>query len=386
MSMFSKCGLHVACLVFSLLILSGCDQVSLPKALQSDEADCPSDQICGAAATDRVRSIKPFVVTQLATGSERKFSGEIVAANSAPLSFAVGGRVETIDVAEGDTVARNALLATLDSAPFEINVQTAQADLNAAQAAERALRTDLERQRELQKSGWISQAALDQAEVEYEGTSSQVSIAQSRLTLAQRDLAATRMTAPFGGVIASVDVDPFTEVGPGQPVVVLQSGDAFEVVVSVPDTAISQLTPGAPVSINVTTLPLCGCLGTIIEIGAVSSTGNAVDIVVAVTQAPDTLRAGMPAEVSMTLGDGSEATGYFVPLAALTPGTEENSAAVFRFDPNEGVVRKTPVSFAGSVAAEAVAVEGLNAGDIIAAAGVSFLRDGQTVRVLGQDQ
>lgn len=386
MSMFSKRWLNAAGLVFSLLIFSGCDQFSLPEPLQNKEADCPSDQICGAAATDRVRSIKPFVVTQLATGSERRFSGEIVAANSAPLSFAVGGRVETIDVAEGDRVTRNALLATLDSAPFELNVETAEADLNAAQAAERALRTDLERQRELQKSGWISQAALDQAEVEYEGTNSQVSIAQSRLTLAQRDLAATRMTAPFGGVIASIDVDPFTEVGPGQTIAVLQSGDAFEVVVSVPDTTVGQLTPGAPVSINVTALPLCGCLGTIIEIGAVSSTGNAIDVVVAVTRAPPDLRAGMSAEVSLTLGNAAEATGYFVPLSALTPDTGGNSAAVFRYDPSDGVVRKTPVRFAGSVAAEAVAIEGVNAGDIIAAAGVSFLRDGQAVRVLGQDQ
>lgn len=373
-------------MLLCLLLVSACDRLPSFGGSTESETPCRPDEICGAESTQRVRSIKPFVVTKLASGSERRFSGEIVAANAASLSFAVGGQVTSIDVSPGDRVERGSLLATLDSAPYEINVQTAQADLNAAQAAERALRTDLERQGELRENGWISQAAYDQADVEYQNVRSQVSVAQSRLTLAQRDLASTRMVAPFSGVVSSISVDPFTEVRPGQVIVVVQSGDAFEVVVSVPEAVVSEVTAGSPVAIDVATLPLCGCLGNVVEVGAVSSAGNAVDVVVAVTEAPAELRAGMSAEVAVTLGTAERASGYFVPLSAIAPGENDEAASVYRFDRDESVVRRTPVRFIGSVAAEAIAVEGLEAGDIIAAAGVSFLRDGQQVRLLGQGE
>ncbi len=376
-------------LLLGFLLITSCDQLPGFDGVENGAPSCSPDEICSNASLERVRAIKPFVVTQLASGTERRFSGEIAAANAAPLSFPVGGRVATIDVAAGGAVERGALLATLDGDSFELNVESARADLNAAQSAERALKTDLDRQRQLQKNGWVSQAALDQTEVEYESARSQVSVAQSRLTLAEQDLASTKMEAPFAGVISSIEVDPFTEVAPGFTVMTLQSGDAFEVVVSVPDAAIDKIAVGARVAIDVATLPLCGCVGRVIEIGAVSSAGNAVDVVVSVTQAPEGLRAGMSAEVAITLANeggasGARASGYFVPLSAVAPGDADRSAVVFRFDEAEGVVRRVPVRFVGAIATEAVAVEGLEAGDIIAAAGVSFLRDGQRVRLLGQ--
>jgi len=379
-----KWTLQACLLSLCSILVAGCDQ--LPWGGPATETDCSVNAICGAASAERVRTIKPYVVTQLATGSERRFSGEIAAANAAPLSFPVGGRVETVDIAEGDRAAPGAVLATLDVVPYELNVEAAQADLKAAQSAERALYTDLERQRELQANGWISKAALDQAEVEYENVSSQVSVAQSRLTLAERDLASTWLRAPFPGVVSSVEVQPFTEVRPGQTVAVLQSDDAFEVIVSVPDTQIGQIALGSPVAIDVTSAALCGCLGNVIEIGAVSSAGNAVDVVVGITQAPSELRGGMSAEVSITIGDAEAAAGYFIPLAAIAPGPDDRSAIVFRFDGDAGVVRRTPVRFVGAIAGEAIAVDGLDAGDIIAAAGVSFLREGQAVRLPGQNQ
>ncbi len=379
-------GVRSFLFLLSLQIIWGCDQIPGVGVSKDATPGCGPDVICAEQTPERVRAIKPFVVTQLASGSERSFSGEVAAANAAPLSFPVGGRVATIEVAAGDPVDKGAVLATLDSAPFELNVQTARADLNAALAAERALKNDLARQRQLQENGWVSQAALDQSEVEYENARSQVSLAQSRLTLAERDLASTRMQAPFTGIISSVDVEPFTEVTPGRSILEMQSGDAFKVIVSVPDTAVSKIAIGTQVAIDVATLSLCGCVGRVVEIGAVSSAGNAVNVVVAVTQAPPELRAGMSAEVAMTFATEQQTAGYFVPLTAVAPGETEQSAVVFRFEPEQGIVRRVSVRFVGSIAADAVAVEGLEIGDIIAAAGVSFLRDGQRVRLLGQQQ
>ncbi len=379
-------GRRYSFFLLSLLVFSACDEIPGSSIVEDAARACGPEAICAERTPERVRAIKPFVVTQPASGTERSFSGEVAAANAAPLSFPVGGRVATIEAAAGDTVEKGAVLATLDSAQFELNVETTRADLNAALSAERALKTDLERQRQLQQNGWVSQAALDQSEVEYENARSQVSVAQSRLTLAERDLASTRMQAPFSGIVSSVAVEPFTEVVAGRTVLEMQSGDAFEVVVSVPDAVVGKIAVGTQVAINVATLPLCGCIGRIVEIGAVSSAGNAVDVVAAVTEAPPGLRAGMSAEVAITFSSEQKTAGYFVPLAAVAPGDTEQSAIVFRFEADQQVVRRVSVRFVGSIAADAVAVEGLEVGDIIAAAGVSFLRDGQRVRLLGQQQ
>ncbi len=365
-------GRFLGILCFVVLLIAGCDRVPGLGGGDVNDPPCGRDEICANLNETRVRAIKPFVVTQLAAGAELNFSGEIAAANEAPLSFPVGGQVQTIDAAAGDVVAKGALLATLDSAQFELNLETARADLNAALAAEGAIKTDFERQKELQQNGWVSQAALDQSQVEYENARSQVSLARSRVTLAERDLASTKMQAPFPGVISSIDVDPFTEVMAGRTIMTLQSDDALEVVVSVPDAAVDKVAVGAQVAIEVGTLALCGCVGRIVEVGAVSSAGNAVDVVVAVTEAPPALRAGMSAEVAVTLSKDTQAAGYFVPLTAVAPGETEQSAIVFRFEPEQGVVRRVPVRFVGGIAADAVAVEGLNVGDIVAEAGGSF--------------
>ena len=315
--------------LFAAFLTSACDE--LPSLGQSEaEVACASDEICGAAENIRVRSIKSYVVTQIASGAERRFSGEIASANAAPLSFPVTGQVTAIAVAAGDRVEKDATLATLDSAPLVINVQSARADLNAAQSAERALRTDLDRQRELRKNGWVSQAALDQSEAEYQNARSQVSVAQSRVTLAERDLASTRMSAPFAGVVSKTEVEPFTEVRAGQTIMIVQSGDAFEVVVSVPEAVISDVATGSPVAIDIATLPLCGCRGNVIEIGAVTSAGNTVDVKVAVTDAPTGLRAGMSAEVAMTIGRAERTSGYFVPLSAIAPGGDAEAGSAKR--------------------------------------------------------
>ena len=110
-------------LLLAIVVLSACGQTA------PGDSSCGSNEICGTDSAERVRSIKPHVVTQLAIGSERRFSGEVAAAHAAPLSFPVGGRVMTIEVSSGDRVEAQALLASLDSVPFELNVESAQADL-----------------------------------------------------------------------------------------------------------------------------------------------------------------------------------------------------------------------------------------------------------------
>ena len=336
-------------------------------------------------AEERVRAIKPYYVVEPAGGDVRRYSGSVVASNTSALSFAVSGTVKSVAVAQGDRVTKGQVLATLDAAPFSLNAQAARAELGAAQADLDNARAELARQRQLFDRGWVAKAALDRAITTVEAAKGNLSLLRSRLGLAERDVASTRLLAPFDGVISAREVEPFAEVSRGQKALQIDSDGAFEVEISIPDSIVARLTPGAPLVIDASTLVSCGCTGRITEIGATAGPANAVTVKGAILSGGDVLLAGMAVEVSVVLGGERAVEGYLVPLVSIAPGDDSARGFVFKYDAQSGQVRRTAVQGVGVIRGNLVGVSGgIEPGDIVAAAGVSLLRDGQRVTVLGQ--
>ena len=335
---------------------------------------------------ERIRAIKPYYVSEPAGANLRTYSGTVSPSDTSGLAFAVAGTVATVDVNQGDRVTGGQVLATLDPEPFELNVQAAKSELASARANFADKKTALDRQRQLHERGWVAKAALDQAIAAHDAAEGDLNLARSRLGAAERDLANTRLIAPFGGLIAERSVEPFEEISVGQVLLLINSDGALEVTMSVPDSVVARIALGAPVTVDVSTAPGCGCTGRVTEIGSLSSAANAVTVKATLIQSTPALIPGMTAEVTVPLSGGPEAPGYLIPLEAIAPGGEGAQGHVFRYDPETGSVRRVFVKGGEGVRDNLVAiVEGVNAGDIIAAAGVSFLRDGQAVTLLGQE-
>ena len=333
---------------------------------------------------ERVRAIKPYYVVEPAGGDVRRYSGTVSAANTASLSFAVSGTVQKVTVNQGDRVAKGAVLISLDPKPFSLDVQAARAQQAAAKAEFNNKKVDLDRQRELFQKGWVAKAALDQAIAASDGAEGQLNLARSRLGLAERDMENATLKAPFDGVIALRSVEPFTEVSKGNTVLQIDSKGALEVDLSIPDTIVGRLSVGAPVTIDATTVKGCGCRARITEIGSSAGAANAVPVTAAILQSPDSLLPGTAVEASVVFASDGNQRGFMVPLVAIAPGDEKARGYVFKFDPKSNLVRRTPIESAGAVNGNLISVNsGVGAGDILAAAGVSFLRDGQRVKLLG---
>jgi multidrug efflux pump subunit AcrA (membrane-fusion protein) len=83
-----------------------------------------------AESADRYHSVS---VSRIDSGTVVA-SGEVMPAQEAQLSLTVAGRLETVTVAEGDTVAAGEVLATLETTLLEAQVAQAQAAVAAAQA------------------------------------------------------------------------------------------------------------------------------------------------------------------------------------------------------------------------------------------------------------
>src|SRR5947209_11885716 len=90
---------------------------------------------CGAQATPTPAAL-PAVADNLAVVAD----GRVLPAQSLSLSFAAGGQVAKVLVAEGDTLAAGAVIAQLKSSEaLQAQVSTAQLNLLSAQQAVQAL-------------------------------------------------------------------------------------------------------------------------------------------------------------------------------------------------------------------------------------------------------
>lgn len=124
-------------------------------------------------------------------------SGTIEPAQQADVSFPSGGTVRSVEVAVGDTVTKGQALATIDPAALQAAVETAQAQLAAADSQ---LTT-------LQDQGADStRIAAAQAEI---------AVDQAQLTQADSQLAGATLRAPFAGTVAAVTIAVGDSTGSG---------------------------------------------------------------------------------------------------------------------------------------------------------------------------
>lgn len=332
---------------------------------------------------EKIRAIKTIVVADRGAGQSRRFPGIIEAVDTSSLSFEVGGNTRELLVDVGDRVEEGQVLATLDDTPFQLNVDAAEAEVSRAQANLAEKKTEFDRQDTLYKKDWVSKSAWDQAKAAYDSAASQVSYATSKLNLIRRDLDKTKLRAPFDGVIAAREADPFQEVARGQKIFDIYIEGAMQVRLTVPETTIKQINLGLPATVSFPDENVQSQEGRVTEVGTVATEANAFTVKVTLTSPPESLRPGMTAEATMLLGDDSASSSFLLPLTAIAPGDEPRRGYVFVFNEASSTVKKTPVHGAGGVRDDQVLItEGVTAGDIVVVAGVSFLRDGQQVKLL----
>src|SRR5690606_30640699 len=99
----------------------------------------------------------------------------------------VSGKVVKLSVDEGQYVNAGQLLARIDYATIE-------ADLQSAEANYRKLKTDKERYERLVQSGGVTQSQLDDISLNFVN-------AEARVITARKKLADTYIKAPFAGYV-----------------------------------------------------------------------------------------------------------------------------------------------------------------------------------------
>ncbi len=333
---------------------------------------------------ENVRAIRSFEVGDPAAGMKRRFSGVVEAADTSSISFEVPGNVQAVNVEVGQNITKGQVLAVLDDRTFRMSVEAARAAVGRAEVERNDARSELDRLRKAAEinPGAVSQRSIDQAETQFNSARKNLRYHNSQLDLARRDLERTVLKAPFDGVVATRLVDPFQQVALGEVLFDLYVESAMEAAISVPESEIDWVRLGLPGEIRFPAIPGQVFQGTVSEISRVAGGANAFPVRVLIDTDNPRIRPGITAGVTLLLDEGQEEAAYLIPTVALLAGPDESSGFVFVFDPATSTVKQTAVTFDGVRASSVIVRSGLQTGDVIAAAGVSFLRDGQKV-ILG---
>ena len=160
----------------------------------------------------------------------QRFPGKILPLNYSKLAFEVPGKIADVKIDIGDAVKKNEILAALDPAEMQANLNQAQAKFDLAEQA-------LKRFKDLKSKGFISNQELDRANSEF-------LIAKAQVDLYSVKLEQTFIRAPFDGYIQNRFLDSGTVISPGAPILEIIDSTVVEAHVSVPSNVIEGLKEG----------------------------------------------------------------------------------------------------------------------------------------------
>ncbi len=335
-----------------------------------------------------IRSIKYTIATKHASFQLRKFSGIVYAVNYADMSFEdISGRVDKVLVDIGDKVKRGQVLAVLKKERFILDVKSAQAAVEKAQANLVKATADYEREQKLFKSGASFQRRLDARKFQYQAALSNVTSAKAQLGLAKRNLRHTELRAPYDGYIGERHIEPNQEVRKGQIIFRVDAAGAMEVRFDIPENIIKRVKVDMPGEVRFSSFPNKVTKGKITFLSTAATQGNAFPAKLELIDPADYIHPGMTAEVSLELPITGKGRGFLLPISAVLPAAKRHEGYIFIYNPKTKRLRKVKIHTSGAVDNLGIVEGDISTGDIVATAGVSFLADKMPVKLFkSQDE
>lgn len=142
-----------------------------------------------------------------------EFTGNTAATDSVTLVARVEGYLEKIHFTDGAEVKKGDVLFTIQQSQYRAQLQQAEAQLAAQQAALVHAKTELTRYTELVKEESAPQTEVDRWAYERDSAEAGIQGAQAQIELAKLNLGYTTITAPFDGRMGRHLVDPGNVVG-----------------------------------------------------------------------------------------------------------------------------------------------------------------------------
>lgn len=341
-----------------------------------------------------VRGVKTCLVEDIEQTTVRHYPSVLQPSSTSTLSFEVSGRLEQFKLDVGQRVKEGDVIATIDPKSLQIQVDNANAALQQAESTARNAEEDYQRKAKLVDQGVVTKSDADQSKTNMETSASQVVQARKQLENAREDLGRAVLTAPFSGIVNSVDVESFANVTAGTPVATIYADDKFESSFSVSFDVANRIAVGKRAIIRLADDPEIALPAHVAELGSRADSVSAFPVVVALDETNDLLKAGMALEITLEFPI-PRGVGYTLPLTVLPMGSgidvpddpsQPGRSELYVFDEVSGTVKLRSVLVGGIRNNKLIVVDGVSPGDRVACAGVPFLRDGMKAKLLADDK
>lgn len=328
-------------------------------------AGCGASETAAPAAPPqpvRVAEARPAPEANLV-----RAAGTLLFKRETPLSFKIGGVIESFAVDDGDAVTAGQLLATLKPAEIAAQEQEAEAAYDLAAA-------ELRRAVELERQGFASAARVDNARASARR-------AEAALKTVRFNRSFAELRAPGGGLVLQRRAEAGQIVQAGATVMLV--GDAaagFILRLPLPDSAIARIAMGDAATVR---LPALGAdvPGKVTRMAGKAAQGTgAFDVEITLAGLPEGARSGMIGEAVVTPSRPLLTAAVAIPAAAILEGNGAQ-ASVFVVD-GASAVRRVAVRVGALAGGDAYITEGLATGARVITAGAPYLRDGQTVAIV----
>jgi len=308
-------------------------------------------------------------------------TGEIQARFSADLSFRVSGRVTARLVDVGAHVNAGDLLARLDPAEQQADLDAATAGVAAAEAQLHVAQATFDRQISLLSSGFATRIAFDQAQEQLRTAQSALESAKVELGRTREALGDTELHAGAAGVITARSLELGQVVQAAQSVFSLAQDGERDAIFDVPESMFFADVEYRRVSLALVSDSHVTARGYVREISpAVDAKISAVRVKVAIQNPPPAMTLG--SAIAGTAGT-KPAAEIMLPWTALTAAGSK--PAVWIVDPKTNTALLKPVTVGAYEAGAVLIKQGLEPGDRVVIDGGKLLSSGQPV-TYGEDR
>ena len=170
-----------------------------------------------------------------------KFSSKLKGETDVTITPQVSGQLMRICVTEGDQVKKGQVLFIIDQRNAQLELESAQASLQAAIAQENSARIEYESNKNLYEKKIVSKYTFDTAENAYNQAKASVAQYKAQVNRAKVNLGYCTITAPVAGSIGEIPVRTGDQVSPSTYLTTVSGNANMDAEFSLPETILSMI-------------------------------------------------------------------------------------------------------------------------------------------------
>jgi membrane fusion protein (multidrug efflux system) len=298
-----------------------------------------------------------MIAAQLDLSSTLEVNGTVLAHEMVELRPEISGRIIFLNMPDGATVQEGTLLARINDAELQAQLEQQKSQLDLARKTEKRLG-------DLLRVNGVNQA-------DYDAALNQVNVLDANIKVTQAQIDKTCVRAPFTGKLGLREVSPGTYVTPQTMLGTLQATERLKVDFTVPETSASLVRPGNKVRLKLNgSEQILQASITAVEAEVNSATRNIK------ARAVITNNSLIPGSFVKVMLD-KEHLAIVVPTNAIIPDALSNQVVVVK----DGKANFIPVETGFRNSNSVEIVSGLSEGDSVIVSGMLYVRPNAAVKV-----